>query len=77
MTYDDNMRTIIDLSDDQIEALKELCRRERISRAEAVRRAVASYTKQQMRCGGEEAFGLWKDRRADGVGYQRRLRREW
>jgi hypothetical protein len=44
MTCDDVIvRTIIDLREEQIMKLTLLCRRERISRAEAVRRAVARY----------------------------------
>jgi len=37
------MRTIIDLPDAQIAALRELGERERASRAEVIRRAVAAY----------------------------------
>ena len=37
------MRTIVDLPEEQIRKLTLLCRRERISRAEAIRRAVARY----------------------------------
>jgi len=41
MTLDDDvMRTIIELPDAQLESLSRLCRREKISRAEAIRRAV-------------------------------------
>jgi hypothetical protein len=44
MTCDDIIvRTIVDLPEEQIRKLALLCRRERISRAEAIRRAVARY----------------------------------
>ena len=44
MTRDDIVvRTIVDLPEEQIRKLTLLCRRERISRAEAIRRAVARY----------------------------------
>jgi Ribbon-helix-helix protein, copG family len=44
MTCDDIIvRTIVDLPEEQIRKLTLLCRRERISRAEAIRRAVARY----------------------------------
>lgn len=44
MTCDDILvRTIVDLPEEQIRKLTLLCRRERISRAEAIRRAVARY----------------------------------
>ena len=76
-SYDDIMRTIIDLPEEQIRALAELCRREKISRAEAVRRAVAEYASRHATGDAERAFGLWRGRRIDGLSYERRLRREW
>jgi len=38
--YDIIMRTIVDLPEEQLRKLAALCRKEKISRAEAVRRAV-------------------------------------
>ena len=72
------MRTIIELPNEQVQALDAVCKREGISRAEAIRRAVAVYNRQQI-VDARPAFGLWKGRRgvADGVSYQRRARREW
>ncbi|MEQ1898841.1 MAG: ribbon-helix-helix protein, CopG family [Vicinamibacterales bacterium] len=70
------MRTIVELTDAQLEALKVFCDREGISRAEGVRRAVADLLdrdrRQQL-----GAFGLWRDAPVDGVAHQRQLRREW
>jgi len=71
------MRTIIELPPDQIDALDALCRRDRISRAEAIRRAVAGYVRSVPREGADPAYGLWRARRIDGLKYQNRLRREW
>jgi hypothetical protein len=72
------MRTIIELPDDQIEALDGICRQERISRAEAIRRAVALLVSQRGADASGAAFGLWRTgRRGDGLAYQQRLRREW
>lgn len=71
------MRTIIELPESQVEALDALCRREGISRAEAIRRAVAAQVRQERERGGDPAFGLWKGRRVDALEYQRRARREW
>lgn len=76
--YDDAMRTIIDLPDDQLTALDGICRRESISRAEAVRRAVDLLVQDRAAAGGRAAFGLWRDRKiVDGLTYQERLRHEW
>jgi metal-responsive CopG/Arc/MetJ family transcriptional regulator len=76
-SYDDGMRTIIEMPESQLRTLGELCRREKISRAEAIRRAVAEYARRKQADGGEQAFGLWRGRRLDGLAYERRLRREW
>lgn len=70
------MRTIIELPQEQLEALDALCRRDRISRAEAIRRAVAVLVHQRA-SGASRAFGLWRDRAEDGLAYQRRMRTEW
>ena len=72
------MRTIVNLSDRQVEALGRLARRRKLSRAELIRRAVDHYIAEHASEPGS-AFGLWKRAGApeDGVAYQRRLRREW
>jgi hypothetical protein len=71
------MRTIVELPQDQLDALDGICRAEGISRAEAVRRAVALLVADRAAAASGRAFGLWKSRRTDGVVYQRRLRGEW
>ena len=81
--YDDAMRTIIDLPEEQRRRLDEYCAREHTSRAEAVRRAVQSFL-----CDDEQdqieferavdaAFGMWKDRGIDTDTYLAELRKEW
>jgi Spy/CpxP family protein refolding chaperone len=76
-TSDDesHMRTIIDIPPEQSQQLAELCRQQRLSRAEAVRRAIALLLASQPQSAGD-AFGLWKGR-ADGVSYQQSIRDEW
>ena len=71
------MRTIIELPDDQLEVLTDLCRSEGISRAEAIRRAIAHYTQGRRSKAVAAAFGLWRNRPIDGLEYQRQLRDEW
>lgn len=71
------MRTIIDVPSDQLEALDAHCTREDISRAEAIRRAVARYLEEIGTPDARRAFGLWRDRPVDGVAYERALRDEW
>lgn len=73
------MRTLIDLPKQQLDALTEVSKHFRISRAEAVRRAVADYLrKNDSRPGGKDVgFGLWKGRKVDALAYEARLRKEW
>ena len=71
-----SMRTIIDLPPDQLTALDAHCRREGISRAEAIRRAVAAHVRPDP-SGADRAFGVWRGRVGDGLVYQDRVRREW
>lgn len=62
---------------DQVDALDEWCRREGVSRAEAVRRAVAEHLSRRHISSATRAFGLWRDLAEDGLAYQERLRRDW
>ena len=71
------MRTIVDLPEAQLEILDAWRRREGVSRAEAVRRAVAAYVREARVTGPDPAFGLWAGRVTDGLTYERRLRQEW
>jgi metal-responsive CopG/Arc/MetJ family transcriptional regulator len=76
--YDINMRTIIDLPDTQIQALAQLCQKEKMSRAEAVRTAVAEFLKQKNSPKDfQQAFGLWKNKKINAHRYLSHLRREW
>jgi len=72
-----HMRTIIDLPAPQLEALDALCAREGISRAEAIRRAVAAHLEAHRAAAPDEAWGLWRGRGLDGLVYQAQLRAEW
>lgn len=71
------MRTIISLPEEQVRLLAEVCQGQGISRAEAVRRAVAKYLEEHRRRRREESFGMWRGREPDGLVLQRRLRAEW
>jgi metal-responsive CopG/Arc/MetJ family transcriptional regulator len=76
LIYDDViMRTIVDLPDDQLGALADLCKAQKISRAEAVRRALSDMLAREHRAGKETAFGTWKKR--NGRKLVERLRHEW
>lgn len=71
------MRTIVEIPDEAVEALTEICQKRHISRTEAVRQAVAIYIEQNATGKPNEAFGLWKSKRVDGRKYEDKLRGEW
>lgn len=76
--YDaDIMRAIVDLDEHVDRALKRLARARGASRSQVVREALEQYLQAQQAPVAASAFGLWRGRKADGVEYQRRLRKEW
>jgi metal-responsive CopG/Arc/MetJ family transcriptional regulator len=81
--YDDAMRTIVELKDDQIRALADYCQRKRVSRAEAIRRGVEALLGEEDQLRERRAaslkatFGMWKDRGIDTDTYLAELRSEW
>jgi Ribbon-helix-helix protein, copG family len=76
-----NMRTIIDLPEYQVDALRLIEERKNVSRAELIRQAVAQYVVRNLE--SPEAFGAWKPKSPslkkaiDGVVVQKKLRAEW
>jgi hypothetical protein len=70
------MRTIIDLTDEQVRKLAVLCRRERISRTEAVRRAVEQLLLKTGSSDLKAYFGAAKTR-GKVSRHLARLRAEW
>ena len=71
------MRTSIDLREDQAVRLDELCRRDGLSRTEAVRRAVDAYLNARHASERDDVFGIWRGRNLESLGYERYLRNEW
>jgi hypothetical protein len=76
------MRTLIDLPDEQIKALDRYRAKKKISRAEAVRRAVAAFLPRnrtpETDWANHPAFGCTKKgRKSDSTDFVRRIRGEW
>lgn len=72
------MRTIVDLRERQLLELSEICARDKISRAEAIRKAIDWFAKSILpEDSGRAAFGIWKDRSLDSLKYVDELRNEW
>ena len=81
------MRALVDIPDRQLEDLNAICKARKISRAEAVRRALDAFIEEN-RPSRDAAFGLWKGQSVylpgepdplpeDGLAYQERMRAEW
>ncbi len=72
------MRTLVDIPERQIEELIRISKAEKVSRAEIIRQAVATFIEMK-KPDTVEAFGLWKEyeAEADGLTYQEQLRSEW
>ncbi len=71
------MRVLVDIPDENLKLLKGVTKKLAISRAEFVRRAIAISLEPHRQARKTEAFGLWSNRRVDGLKYQERLRGEW
>lgn len=70
------MRTLVDIPDKQISELTAICKAEKLPRAEVIRQAISAYLEKKKPV-AMDAFGLWKDRKVDGVRYQTQVRSEW
>lgn len=70
------MRTIVDLPSEQVRKLALVCRKEKISRAEAVRRAVEHWLKGTANGGLQDYFGASKTR-GNVSKHLAQIRREW
>ena len=70
------MRILVDIPDQQITALGSICAKQRLSRAEAIRQAIALYIEQN-KPARDDAFGLWGKEPRDGMAYQDQVRSEW
>lgn len=69
------MRTIVDIPERDLRRLDAIARKQKVSRTEVVRKAVAEYATRQSEV--EEFFGLWRGRGIDALAHQNALRDEW
>ncbi|MGZ2487370.1 putative transcriptional regulator [Rhizobium pisi] len=71
------MRTLVDIGDPEVKALDRLAQREKMSRAALIRKAINDFLARNNADIEAEAFGLWGDRKIDGLTYQENMRSEW
>ncbi len=71
------MRALVDMNDAQVEALDTIARREHSSRAALIRAAIDDYLTRHHRQQVADGYGLWGERKADGLAWQEQARQEW
>jgi metal-responsive CopG/Arc/MetJ family transcriptional regulator len=71
------MRTVIDVPDQLVESLDRVSGIEQCSRASLIREAITEFLRKKSGPSAEAAFGLWKQRKIDGLRYQKELRDDW
>lgn len=73
------MRTLIDLTEEQVAALNRITVLESKSRAAVIREAVDLLIAQRVDASLDDAFGLWTNHGeiVDGNAYQEEMRSEW
>ena len=69
------MRTIVDIPKNKIDELDEISKKNNISRAALIRKAISEFLSNRSNEGSDEAFGIWKN--VDGLEYQKNIRSEW
>ena len=74
----DVMRTVIDIPDDQVDALDRLAAEVGKSRAALIREAVQDLiSRHKPECHLNGYFGRWGPSEEDGLAFQGRMRAEW
>ncbi|NDG73682.1 MAG: ribbon-helix-helix protein, CopG family [Proteobacteria bacterium] len=71
------MRTIIDIPNNLVESLDRIGAANNHSRAALIREAISDFLRTKSISKAEDAFGLWKHQKKDGLQYQNDLRKEW
>ncbi len=71
------MRTIIDIPNSLVESLDRISTANKHSRAALIREAITDYLRTKSLSQADDAFGLWKHRKKEGLHYQNDLRKEW
>lgn len=76
-----SMRTLIDISEAQLQQLTQLSKDRKVSRAHLLRCAVARYLHEEVNQSRKDTLGelagVWADRDIDGLEYQLAMRAEW
>lgn len=77
-------RTLVGFDDQDLLILDEISASQHVSRAHVIRQAVSNYLEQfesanaaDAANAADDAFGLWRAKKVDGLAFQHKLRQEW
>lgn len=70
-------RILVDLTEEQLQELTAIVEAEQRPWAVVIREAIQAYIAQRKPGLAPDTFGLWKNRKVDGLAYQEKLREEW
>jgi metal-responsive CopG/Arc/MetJ family transcriptional regulator len=71
------MRTIIQLSPEQVQGLSGYCEQKGISRARAIREAITELLREKGASERQRGFGLWKGKKIKSREWVDSIRGEW
>ena len=72
------MRTIIEIPDTMLHELDMAREKQKCSRAAIIREAISAFLGRNSPYADlNESFGLWEEKKQDGLDYQEKLREEW
>ncbi len=71
------MRTIIDIPQEIANNVDAVAKQEKRSKASVIRSALSEYLANKNQNSAKAAFGIWKNRKVDGLEYQSKIRSEW
>ena len=71
------MRITLEISDEQVTELKRLGKQANLSLSELVRGAIGEYLQRHEIDNDDVAFGLFRERPIESIGFQNTIRSEW
>jgi metal-responsive CopG/Arc/MetJ family transcriptional regulator len=71
------MRTLVDIGEAELPELEKMAKEDKRSRAALIRQAIDEFVAKRRSQHQGDAFGLWGERKIDGLAYQAKVRDEW
>ncbi|MFN7096657.1 MAG: ribbon-helix-helix protein, CopG family [Gammaproteobacteria bacterium] len=73
------MKTLINIPDNQLVIIQQICEEQHVSRTELIRQALTLLIERHNKksTNVDKAFGILRNKKLDSLAYQRKLREEW